>query len=87
VGPEVGSGAVVTKDVPDFAIVGACPARILKYRFKKRSKTAFCGARRETNPAVRLSYGPDDSTMEEEFCNIGTVLSRAVPMSQPERTA
>jgi virginiamycin A acetyltransferase len=36
-GAILGAGSIVTKDVPDFAIVGGNPAKIIRYRFDENT--------------------------------------------------
>lgn len=40
-GVIAGAGSVITKDVPDFAVVVGAPARIIKYRFSKEQIIAL----------------------------------------------
>lgn len=37
-GAILASGCVVTKDVPDYAIVGGVPAKVIKYRFDEETR-------------------------------------------------
>ncbi len=38
IGAIVGAGSVLTKDVPDFAIVAGVPAKLIRYRFSEEIK-------------------------------------------------
>lgn len=38
-GAVVGAGSIVTKDVPDYAIVAGVPAKVLRYRFDELTRT------------------------------------------------
>lgn len=45
IGAIVGAGAIVTRDVPDFAIAVGCPAKVVKYRYPEELRAEVLASR------------------------------------------
>jgi len=44
-GAVVGMGSIVTKDVPPYAIVAGCPAKLIRYRFDEETVKKLLGTK------------------------------------------
>jgi len=67
-GAVIGAGAVVTHDVPAYAVVGGVPAKVIKYRFSPEMIESFLRIKWWDWPISKINDNLDLFTQPELFC-------------------
>ena len=66
-GAVIASGAVVTKDVEPYAIVGGCPAKLIRFRFEKEIREKLLNSKWWEMNDTQLEIIGDRANNPEEF--------------------
>lgn len=94
-GAIVAGGAIVTKDVPPYAIVGGCPAKIIRFRFEENILEKLLQLQWWNYPAstfARLKFSQVSEFIEkfadaaEKSSQLGSISINVEDLSDVEKT-